>query len=100
MQALMIDQKLGQFRGQGGMTRQPFLPIRRLAGRERLEIHRNRLVELLLSIGVWQYSVGVRPSEAGVLVTSAHTDDPRGTVMVYSTPEQDVAVVWVFGLND
>ena len=26
--------------------------------------------------------------------------DPRGTVMVYSTPEQDVAVVWVFGLDD
>ena len=38
-------------------------------------------------------------SEAGVLVTSASTDDPRGTVMVYSTPEQDVAVVWVFGLD-
>jgi anti-sigma factor RsiW len=55
---------------------------------------------VLLSLGVWQYSIGVRPSEAGVLVTSAHTDDPRGTVMVYSTPEQDVAVVWVFGLND
>jgi anti-sigma factor RsiW len=55
---------------------------------------------LLLSVGLWQYTVGVRPSEAGVLVTSAHTDDPRGTVMVYSTPEQDVAVVWVFGLND
>lgn len=55
---------------------------------------------LLLSLGIWQYSIGVRPSEAGVLVTSAHTDDPRGTVMVYSTPEQDVAVVWVFGLAD
>jgi len=55
---------------------------------------------VLLSLGVWQYSIGVRPSEAGVLVTSAHTDDPRGTVMVYSTPEQDVAVVWVVGLND
>ena len=55
---------------------------------------------LLLMVGVWQYSVGVRPSEAGVLVTSAATDDPRGTVMVYSTPEQDVAVVWVFGLDD
>ena len=55
---------------------------------------------LLLSFGLWQYSVGVRPSEAGVLVTSASTEDPRGTVMVYSTPEQDVAVVWVFGLND
>jgi anti-sigma factor RsiW len=55
---------------------------------------------LLLFVGVWQYTVGVRHSEAGVLVTSASTEDPRGTVMVYSTPEQDVAVVWVFGLED
>ena len=54
---------------------------------------------LLLSLGVWQWTPGPRPSEAGVLVTSASTEDPRGTVMVYSTPEQDVAVVWVFGLD-
>ena len=42
---------------------------------------------------------GARLTDAGVLVTSASTDDPRGTVMVYSNPEQDVAVVWVFGLD-
>jgi anti-sigma factor RsiW len=54
---------------------------------------------LLTSIGVWQWAPGPRVSEAGVLVTSASTEDPRGTVMVYSTPEQDVAVVWVFGLD-
>ena len=35
-----------------------------------------------------------------MLVASASTEDPRGTVMVYSTPEQDVAVVWVFGLDE
>jgi anti-sigma factor RsiW len=55
---------------------------------------------LLVSIGVWRLTPTVpSPSEAGVLVTSARTEDPRGTVMVYSTPEQDVAVVWVFGLE-
>ena len=55
---------------------------------------------LLVSLGVWQWAPsGPRPSEAGVMVTSARTEDPRGTVMVYSTPEQDVAVVWVFGLE-
>jgi anti-sigma factor RsiW len=54
---------------------------------------------LLMSLGVWQFAPGPRPSEAGVLVTSASTEDPRGTVMVYSTKEQDVAVVWVFGLD-
>lgn len=54
---------------------------------------------LLMSIGVWQWTPGARLMDAGVLVTSASTDDPRGTVMVYSNPEQDVAVVWVFGLD-
>jgi hypothetical protein len=55
---------------------------------------------LLVTLGVWQWTpTGPRPSEAGVMVTSARTEDPRGTVMVYSTPEQDVAVVWVFGLD-
>jgi anti-sigma factor RsiW len=53
---------------------------------------------LLTSIGVWQWTPSPR-LDAGVLVTSASTEDPRGTVMVYSTPEQDVAVVWVFGLD-
>lgn len=55
---------------------------------------------LLVTLGVWQWMPpGPAPAQAGVMVTSARTDDPRGTVMVYSTPEQDVAVVWVFGLD-
>ncbi len=54
----------------------------------------------LVSLGVWQWAPpGAPPAQAGVLVTSALTEDPRGTVMVYSTPEQDVAVVWVFGID-
>jgi hypothetical protein len=60
------------------------------------------LAAVLMSLGVWQWAPGphLSPlSDAGVLVTSASTEDPRGTVMVYSTPEQDVAVVWVFGLD-
>jgi len=54
---------------------------------------------LLISLGVWQFASGPAPSEAGVMVSSADTDDPRATLMVYSTPERDVAVVWVFGLE-
>jgi anti-sigma factor RsiW len=55
---------------------------------------------LLVTLGVWQWTpTGPVPAQAGVMVTSARTEDPRGTVMVYSTPEQDVAVVWVFGLD-
>jgi hypothetical protein len=60
------------------------------------------LAAVLMSLGVWQWAPGPHLSplaDAGVLVTSASTEDPRGTVMVYSTPEQDVAVVWVFGLD-
>jgi anti-sigma factor RsiW len=58
------------------------------------------LAALVMAVGVWQLTPGPRPSEAGVVVTSASTEDPRGTVMVYSTREQDVAVVWVFGLDE
>ena len=54
---------------------------------------------LLVTLGVWQWSPSPVAPSAGVMVTSARTEDPRGTVMVYSTPEQDVAVVWVFGLD-
>jgi len=54
----------------------------------------------LVTLGVWQWAPsGPEAPEAGVMVTSARTEDPRGTVMAYSTPEQDVAVVWVFGLD-
>lgn len=53
----------------------------------------------ILSVGIWQFTPGPAPVEAGVHVSSAHTDDPRATVMVYSTPEQDVAVVWVVGVD-
>lgn len=56
-------------------------------------------VALLVSVGVWQLAPGPAQSEAGVMVSSAATEDPHATLMVYSTPERDVAVVWVFGLE-
>jgi hypothetical protein len=33
---------------------------------------------------------------AEISVSSADTNHPRGTVMIYSPPEKDLAVVWVF----
>ena len=33
---------------------------------------------------------------AAISVNSADTNHPRGTVMIYSPPENDLAVVWVF----
>ena len=59
------------------------------------------LAAVLMSLGVWQMVPGpTTMDDAGVIVSSARTEDPRGTVMVYSNKEQDVAVVWVLGLDD
>lgn len=55
---------------------------------------------ILMSVGVWQLMPDPGTMDAGVIVSSARTEDPRGTVMVYSNKEQDVAVVWVLGLDD
>jgi len=57
-------------------------------------------VALLVSLGLWQWLPGPVRSEAGVIIHTAFTEDPRGTVVAYSPPEQDVAVVWVLGLDD
>jgi len=53
---------------------------------------------LLVSIGVWQFGPGGTQPD-GVIVRSASTGHPGATVMVYGTPERDVAVVWVLGLD-
>jgi anti-sigma factor RsiW len=59
------------------------------------------LAAILMSLGVWQMIPGpTTMDDAGIIVSSARTEDPRGTVMVYSNKEQDVAVVWVLGLDD
>ena len=49
-----------------------------------------------LAFVFWQGARGPVPAEASVVVNSAETDHPGGTVMVYSSPERDLAVVWVF----
>lgn len=51
---------------------------------------------LVLSLTLWQ--VFDRPP-VRTMVVSANTEAPEGTVMVYSTPEHDMAVVWVFGAD-
>ena len=38
--------------------------------------------------------------EAPVVVNSANSDYPGASLMVYHTPERDMTVVWVFGLDD
>lgn len=55
---------------------------------------------LLVTVGLWQFGPDNAPQDPGVIVRSASTGDPRATVMVYGTPERDVAVVWVLGLDE
>jgi anti-sigma factor RsiW len=52
----------------------------------------------LWQLAPWQSPVG-KITEDPVVVRSADTADPGATVMVYSTPERDLTVVWVFGLD-
>lgn len=55
---------------------------------------------LLLSAGLWQVlDAPVGPGAPPVVVRSANTEHPGATLMVYAPPEQDMAVVWVFGLD-
>lgn len=49
---------------------------------------------IVLSVTFWQLSGPTAP-QAAVVVKSADTEHPGG-VMVYATPGQDMAVVWVF----
>jgi anti-sigma factor RsiW len=51
---------------------------------------------LAVALVLWQGGRGPVPAEASVVVNSAETENPGGTVMVYSSPERDIAVVWVF----
>lgn len=54
----------------------------------------------ILSFSLWQAMPDLLTSDPPVIVSSAHTEDPNGTVMVYSGREKDVTVVWVLGLEE
>lgn len=52
----------------------------------------------LISVTLWQ-TLGVSPVsmiDAPIVVNAASTAQPDGGVMVYSTPDKAVTVVWVF----
>ncbi len=79
-------------------------PVARRASwwwRPRLTLGGALVAAALVTITFWQLNSDPLVPEAPIFVSSAHTDDPRGTVMVYSPHEQqDVAVVWVLGLDE
>jgi len=54
----------------------------------------------LVSIMLWESGPVPHVLEAPVVVNSANSDYPGASLMVYHTPERDMTVVWVFGLDD
>ena len=54
------------------------------------------LATAALAVILWHGGRVPLPAEASVRVTDAETDDPGATVMVYSSAEKDLAVVWLF----
>jgi anti-sigma factor RsiW len=58
-------------------------------------------------LGPWEFTTVEPPREVAelpqpsppVVVQSVETDDPQSSVMVFNHPDQDMTVVWVFGLE-
>lgn len=57
---------------------------------------------LLVLATLWRWQAAEPPEAVDnpIVVSSADTDQPGGSVMVYHTPERDIAVVWVFDEGD
>jgi anti-sigma factor RsiW len=71
----------------------------RILARPRLAFGGALAAAVVVSLTLWQLlSPPVVPG-APVTVRSADTEHPGATVMVYTSAEQDLAVVWVFGLD-
>lgn len=54
------------------------------------------LASLALAFVLWQGGYIPDGAEASVLVNGANTENPGATVMVYTSPEKNLAVVWLF----
>lgn len=71
----------------------------RILARPRLAFGGALAAAVVVSLTLWQLlSPPVAPG-ATATVRSADTEHPGATVMVYTSAEQDLAVVWVFGLD-
>ena len=58
------------------------------------------VVAFLVSMMLWAPAPVPPVLEAPVVVNSANSDYPGASLMIYHTPERDMTVVWVFGLDD
>lgn len=70
-------------------------------GRRRLVVGTAAALAVMVAVVLWQAPRALLTprADAAISVDSADTDHPRGTVMIYSPPEKDLAVVWVFDLD-
>ena len=76
-------------------------PARKWWGNPRWALGGAALAVGILSFSLfWQVMPDFLATDPPVIVSSAHTDDPNGTVMVYSGHGKDVTVVWVLGLEE
>lgn len=66
--------------------------------RPRLVISTAAAAAVGITVFLWQgsHTVFTPQTAAAISVSSADTDHPGSTVMIYSPPERDLAVVWVF----
>lgn len=89
------------------IAREPGRPVREswwlplwtpIWGHPRLATVSAAVAALLLAFSFWPGGEGEVPvAWAGpVLVQEASAADPEGSVMIYSTAERDVTVIWVF----
>jgi len=76
-----------------------WLPVwKPIWGHPRLATAAAALATLLLTFSFWPGREGEVPRAWAdpIVVQDVSTADPDGSVMVYSTPERDVTVIWVF----
>ncbi len=91
----------GVLRGIEEARRAPAAAPRRVSARARWALGGALAAALLISATLWQWPAAPPPvAEDPVVVNSADTDHPDGSVMIYHTPERDMAVVWVFGVDE
>ena len=73
-----------------------WLPLwRPFWGHPRLSLGGALAAGLVVALSLWQTPVTSPTWSGSIVVQDVSTPDPEKSVMVYSTPEQDVAVIWL-----
>jgi anti-sigma factor RsiW len=83
-------------------VRLPARPLRRVLARPRVALSGAIAALLLVSFSVWQFWSAESPpvTQSAVVVRSANTEMPGASLMVFSPPEQDMAVVWMLAAEE